>query len=274
MSNDRDGFTRPMNEIYAAVVARGKKLRRRRALDRGAAMTSMVALLSGTMAAALMGGTERVPPAQKTIEQPPMPGGEKTEEPAPKPEPTKTSKPKPAPVVVKPEPEPEPSKPSEPKPDPSCLNSFDPACGEFWWKTKPYPKLPLVITVDTATFVAGQAGEIQVHLADGDALIAERAYKVLWGDGTYTKDYTDKACKKAYGPWTLPPKQGDTYDRGFTHTYADPGTYTLSIWWLSIDRFDGDRPCQPAYGSEGWIEVEVTVDAAPTPEPTPSPTAT
>ena len=276
MSNDRGEFTRPIDEIYSNVVARGRKLRRRRVLDRGAAMTSIVALLSGTMAVALMGGVKQVPPAQKTIEQPPMPGGEKTWIPTPKPEPAKTSKPKAAPVVPKPKPQPEPeptkTATSEPKPELKCLNSFDPACGEFFWKTKPYPKLPLVITVDAPTFVAGEAGEITVHLSDGDALIAENAYKVLWGDDTYTKDYTGKECKKAYGPWTLPPKEGDTYQRGFDHTYAEPGTYTLSIFWLSIDRFEGPRPCQPAYGSEGWFEVEITVEAPPEPDPTPTAT--
>lgn len=276
MSNDRDGFTRPIDEIYSKVVARGKKLRRRRVLDRGAAMTSIVALLSGTMAVALMGGAEQLPPAQKTIEQPPMPGGDKTYAPTPKPEPTKTSKPKADPVVSKPKPQPEPEPTKretyEPKPDPKCLNSFDPACGEFSWKTKPYSKLPLLITVDLPTFVAGEANEIEVHLSDADALVAERAYKVRWGDGIDTKDYTDKTCTKGYGPWTLPPKQGDTYDRGFVHTYAEPGTYTLQIYWLSIDRFAGARPCQAAYGSEGWYEVQITVEAPPEPDPTPTAT--
>ena len=274
MNNDNEKYTRSVDEIYSQVVARGKKLRRRRVLDRGAAMTSVVVLLSGTMAVALMGGAKQLPPAEKSIEQPPMPGGEKTYVPTPKPEPTKSSKPKADPVVSKPKPQPEPTKTatSEPKPDPKCLNSFDPVCGEFSWKTKPYSKMPLVITVDAPQFIAGAAGEINVHLSDGDALIAERAYKVLWGDDTYTKDYTDKTCKKAYGPWTLPPKQGDTYERGFDHTYSEPGTYTVQIYWLSIDRFDGPRPCQSAYGSEGWTEIEITVVAPPEPDPTPTAT--
>ncbi|MGH2795018.1 MAG: hypothetical protein ACRDKG_12025 [Actinomycetota bacterium] len=266
--NDHDEYTKPIDQILEQVYARGKKLRRRRMLDRGAAMTSLVALLSGTMAAALMGQAKQVPPSHE-LEIPPMPGGEKTYTPTPKPEPTKTAKPKPDPVVVKPKPE--ETKPPAPKPELNCLNSFDPKCGEFFWKTKPYPKLPLVITVDAPQFIAGEAGEMTVHLSDGDALIAERAYKVLWGDDTYTKDYTDKSCAKAYGPWKLPAKGPDTYQRGFSHMYAAHGTYTVSIWWLSVDRFEGPRPCQPAYGSEGWVELEVTVVAPPEPDPTPTP---
>lgn len=268
MSGNNDEFTRPVDEILKGVYARGKKLRRRRLLDRGAAMTLLVALVSGTMAVALVGQGKHVPPAHE-LTMPPAPDSEKTFVPTPKPEPTKTVKQETEPVDSKPEPTKTPE--TEPKPDLDCLNSFDPACGAFYWKTKPASKLPLVITVDAPQFVAGQAGELTVLLSDGDALISERAYKILFGDDTYVKDYTDKACTKAYGPWTLPPKAGDTYERGFTHTYANPGTYTVSIYWLSIDRFEGPRPCQSAYGSERWQEIEVTVVAPPEPDPTPTP---
>ena len=268
MSGSNDDFTRPIDEILQGVYVRGKKLRRRRMLDRGVTMTLFAAIISGTMAIAFIGQTSQIPPTQE-ITMPPAPEKEKTYVPTPKPEPTKTTKKKTEPIA-KPKPAPEPTKSYEPKPDLVCLNSFDPACGEFYWKSKPASKQPLYITVDAPQFVAGEMGGFTVRLSDGDALVAERAYKVFFGDGTYAKDYTDKACKKAYGPWTLPPKQGDTYERGFAHTYTEPGTYTVQIYWLSIDRFDGPRPCQSAYGSEGWTEIEVTVVAAE-PDPTPTP---
>lgn len=271
---NHDGTIHTEDEILARVYRRGRALRLRRRLARGASSLTMLALLTGGMVFAASRTPQDKPPSTDALHEPEDPKPPKPA-PSPKPSPDEPS-PKPS-ESQKPEskPAPKPTEEPDPKPSPTesdCLNSFDPACGYFEWVDKPEPNQPLVITVNVPDAVAGEDAAFGVRVSDADAKIFREFWKVDFGDGSYSKGYGDKSCTKAYGPWTLPSRLGDVHETAFHHTYAAAGTYTVTVHYHSYDRRDGKRPCQQAYGSESTVQVTVTVtEPAPPPPPSPSP---
>lgn len=267
MNDDR----RTEDEILRWVYRRGSMLRLRAKATRVLSTSLVLAMLSGGMVFALNRSPGDLQPSH---EGPPVladdsPSPKKSETPkpkpttSPKPKPTTSTSPKPQPTT-----EPKPATSSEPKPD--CFNSFDPACGDFFWKSAPQKNQPLTIAVDVPDAVTGTDTPFAVHVADADAKIWRDAYKIDFGDGTKIMGPADKSCKKGYGPWTLPVRAGDEYDTTFRHTYEAAGTYTVYVHFHSIDRRDGTVPCQQAYGSQNTIAVTVVVTDPP-PDPSPSP---
>ncbi len=265
-------------EVLRWVYKRGTLLRVRAKAARVMSTSLVLSMLGGGMVFALNRPPVDVEPAHQDE---PIVVVDKTASSSPKPKPAPkpaTASPKPKPVATySPKPKPTETTKIEPKPTTEalyCLNSFDPACGEFTWKTAPEKNQGLVLTATHAGGITGADTAFNVHVADADAKIWREAYKIDFGDGTYTYGPSYKACKKAYGPWTVPVRSDDSYDTTFHHTYATPGTYTVLIKFFSKDARDGAVPCQQAYGSGSAIYLAVTVTdpASPSPSPDPSPT--
>lgn len=263
MSDERR--TRSIDEILDQVYRRGRLLRRRRRVARTTASMLAVVLLGGGMMQAVGGlrKGETLHFDDTPIESvSPKPSPVLSEKPTPVSSPKPTSKPvaKPAPKLESPKPKP-----------PACLNSFDPVCGEFSWVTKPGSNQPLVITVEMPAVEAGTEASFTVRGSDADADILNDFWWIDFGDGTSTMGPGDKSCAKAYGPWSLPARKADSWEKTFTHTYAAPGTYTMWVKLISYDVREGKRPCQQAYGSYGKVPITVVVNDPSPPEPPPGP---
>ena len=143
---------------------------------------------------------------------------------------------------------------------PICLNSTDEACGPFRWEPEPEPNQPLTIDVtatprpdDPRTF------DFAVVYTDPDAPVDDGCRGVSFGDGNTT--YTGSSpgcvvavCLAAYGPWTPPVPEPDRVEAAVSHTYAEPGTYTVSFSARSLHSL-----CHDPYGSYGDRKITVVV---------------
>lgn len=275
---------RSEEEILMAVMKRGRSLWLRKIVVKAA---------SGMLAVGMLGGGTMLVMDLSEGDDPRFDENPTliNEDQSPKPQPIKTpdEKKKETPKVVvtkkaepdepaKEEPKEEPVKepvkdePAKEEPKLECLNSFNPDCGEFYWSSKPYPNQKLTINVDWANAIAGEPVTFDVRIADPDAAIIGNAYKFDFGDGTPRLYGTyDWACDKGYGKWTPPTRDGSVYERSFTHTFAEPGTYSMFVKWMSKDVRSGSVPCQQMYGELNYVSVEITVAAPPDPSPEPSP---
>lgn len=259
---------RSLDEILDRVYRRARRLRVRKLASHAA---------SGALAMTLVGGGVVFALTRPPSEPEPLHDGvipTLTAEPKPSVKPSESKKPTPkATPKTSPKSDPKASPKESPAPtDPKCLNSFDPACGEFRWASQPAKDTPMSVTVTApATVEVGTDVSFAVRLSDPDAKIWRDAYKLDFGDGTRIYGPADKSCKKAYGPWTVPPRGGDAYETVYHHTFTTPGTYKAWMKFLSIDRRDvWPRPCQQAYGDYGYVERTIVV-TEPEPEPSPSP---
>lgn len=143
---------------------------------------------------------------------------------------------------------------------PTCLNSTDPACGDFRWDPQPAPNQPIEggFTEAPATAVVGETVTFAVEWADPDA--------------AYVADYfsTDGvglgiACTqevRRFGAWTPPAAAPDSGVLVYSHAFDAPGTYEVIV---SIQTAaDASSTCDDPYASVANLSHTITV-AAPTP---------
>jgi hypothetical protein len=109
-----------------------------------------------------------------------------------------------------------------------CVNSTDPDCGPFRWSQSPSADQPLKASLTVTP--AGAARQVQavVEWSDGDASRLDVA-DVCWGDGSCPAPTAPCVADGATGRWEPPPAEAGHGQRRFEHTYASPGTYTVSI---------------------------------------------
>jgi len=178
-----------------------------------------------------------------------------------------------APVKPKDLPASEPSGPATNTPA-ECHNSTDSSCGDFYWIKQPGSNAPLrvSIAVSTPNPTAGEPVTFVVTVSDADAPHVRVWDTPLWGDGNPVVGFA-LCITPAYGGWTPPVKRSGTKEFTFTHSYAEPGSYTVRIGAMSDSGEPWQTRCLVAdpYESVGQDSKTVTVGAAPTESPSPSP---
>jgi len=252
-----DDFERDPEEVLAGVYRRGYALRRRRRLIRVGSIVAAVALLAGipaVLAVSEGGGGGRTTavagpgPTTTSVE-------ETTTTTTTTVEPTTVA----APVVV-----PAPTTTLRPRSTTTttkpCHNSYDQACGPFYWDRDPGPNQPLAVdaTYSPSSPKAGDTVTFTVIASDADARPATPCrVEYDYGDGTREDPVvcSTPACLAMYGPWTPEPKPGRV-ERTYDHVYQQPGTYTVTFSYSSAaycaDTID-------PYRSDGSRSVTVTI---------------
>jgi hypothetical protein len=117
----------------------------------------------------------------------------------------------------------------------ACRDSFDPACGDFYWDPAPGPNQPMTMTISysPAQPVAGQPVTITYTADDPDGVVGECWRRIdtgLHGSGCQA------SCAQAqtrYGPWTPPPPEAGHGEKVLTETY-EAGTYTLAAEYVPV----------------------------------------
>jgi plastocyanin len=135
-----------------------------------------------------------------------------------------------------------------------CLNSFDPACGRFYWSPTPGSNADISVSVgaSSATVPAGEPVSFTANGDDPDAKIA--CGLIYYGEGTNIG--TAVRIRRQYGRWEPPAKTHGTMTKTYTHTYENAGTYTVVA---SFKSGDGCAEDYNPYGSEGSAAVTITV---------------
>lgn len=139
-----------------------------------------------------------------------------------------------------------------------CRNSFDPACGPFRWDPDAGPNAPLEADGTATLRQDNRTVDLRAVFADKDAGISTGCISASWGDGASYSNPMGCAmtsCATAYGPWTPPPRKESTYPIDFGgHTYAAPGTYTITLSGISAA-----DTCYNPYASSGEKRLTVVV---------------
>ena len=250
-------------EILERVHKRGTQLRRRKRFARASAAMMIVAVLFGTGLAVAHHQTK---PASKGFVNP-----DATASPLPTDTPADVSSTlEPDTLSISPSPTaelpplccvndvvPPPATVVSP-----CVNSYDPACGDFYWDPAPGPNAPMTISVtaSSTTVTVGETVSVTGTASDPDAHLICR--KAEWGP-TYIGFAVTMRAK--YGRWVTPDKTPGTVTETFTHVYDTPGTY--KVMFEAESGACGDWGTNP-YSSQGTADVTVTVVDAPTPSPT------
>jgi hypothetical protein len=128
-------------------------------------------------------------------------------------------------------------------PPPGCRNSRDPACGAFYWDPMPSNEpVAFVVTFDPVRPMAGEPVTLTVEAYDPEAeiLIVKGSDHTScapdWGDAEVyapgcTTTYEGRAENPPRtGPWDPPPPIGADAVATFEHIYAEPGTYTVTVY--------------------------------------------
>jgi hypothetical protein len=240
-------------EILERVHKRGNTLRQRKRFARAASgFVAVAVLLAGGIAIAYQGGGPKpsgglvnnsAPTEMPTVE--PTPSETPTEQPSPSPSPTTTT---------------------------TCINSYDPVCGKFYWDPAPGPNAPMDATIhaSSTTLSVGETVTVTGTATDPDAEIM--CQKVEWGP-TYIGFAVTLHPK--YGRWETPDKKPGHVTETYSHAYDTPGTYRIDF--EAESGACGDWRVNP-YSSQGSASVTVTVIAASpspsvseSPSPSPSP---
>lgn len=139
-----------------------------------------------------------------------------------------------------------------------CRNSYEEACGPYYWDPQPGPNQPMTVEV-TATPADPRPGEqvtFSVTVADPDARI-ERECNVFvsYGDEQGEPGCSSSAsCITLYGPWTPPDALPDRYETTFSHVYEGGGDFTATF------TFESRSACyDDPYGSNASGEAPVRV---------------
>ena len=138
--------------------------------------------------------------------------------------------------------------PSAGDPQLACVNSTDPACGEFRWEPDP-GNGPLSLGTDGVIDLApGQSTTIVVDWADPDAVLE---FDHFTTDGTLVGGGCSMTPR--YGPWTPPAPTGGAGTLTYPYTApATPGDYTLGI-------SAGAGDCGSPFRSEAGVLITVHV---------------
>ena len=147
-----------------------------------------------------------------------------------------------------------------------CHNSYNPACGPFYWVPGPPADQPLTVQV-TFTPSAPKAGDtVTFHVVaddpDGIGLsgsICDQSARFGEPDEVVPACHGDYICSDTpYGPWTAPPSRPAHQDSTVQHVYSSGGTYKATFFFRSHGSI-----CPTAYGSEGWNSATVVVSGPP-----------
>jgi hypothetical protein len=140
--------------------------------------------------------------------------------------------------------------------------------------SRQYDGLALRATLDPGNGTTDTVFHLTIKGSDGDGTV--RFTGLTYGDNTREPAQADPTRCKSYPPLTSPPgayqpePSARTY--AFTHRYARPGRYTLTMHLASVN-----ADCKPhgpvAETRDAAFTVIVTVPA-PVPSPTPSPSET
>ena len=160
---------------------------------------------------------------------------------------------------------------------PVCVNSFDFACGVFYWDPPPGRNAPVSISIhlSSTTVQAGEVVTATVTVSDPDAPI--RCVSAEWGDnGTYIG--TAIQTRVRHGRWETPPKHPSGVEtHTYTHAYDNVGPHRFFYTVYTGTGGCGDVQADP-YASSGAAGANITVigpspspSGSPTPTPTPTP---
>lgn len=137
----------------------------------------------------------------------------------------------------------------------TCLNSYDPACGAFYWDPAPSTDSPIRVTVSagSARAVAGEPLRFDAAATDPDARIA--CHWLLFGD-EQTALAPAVTIRKPYGRWITPARSPGRFRLSVSHTYEKPGTYRATF---GASSGDGCSPGTNPYGDESVAVTTVVV---------------
>jgi hypothetical protein len=265
--DDLDGEGRPVDEALPGVLARGRKLRRRRRVaTRAVGSLAIVTCLVGVTAAVASTGA---PSDHRLVRA----AGEPTTVAAP--QDTTTSSTSPTVGTTG------PVSTTTTRPPAiattttlSCHNSSDPRCGPFRWSTDPGPNAPLTVDIkySPAEPHPGDVVTFTVTATDPDASHFPEMCE-NFGEGTKGGCISgvaldsDPYCGPMFGPWDPPARKlgneslGNPPGAGVTHAYASPGTYAVTFSFGSAATFCGYAG---PYASRGSGTVSVMVVPADT----------
>ena len=150
---------------------------------------------------------------------------------------------------------------SPPDGRPQCRNSFDVACGAFYWDPQVPANTPIALRVPVAPAqaVAGQPLTITLEWSDGEARLGfhklstpgaceprdDGSCAPLGAVGTPAQTYCPQTAR---GPWDPPPVAGTGGFETIRRAYPEPGTYE---WTVEISVSSGHKePCHP----DPWAE--------------------
>ena len=148
-----------------------------------------------------------------------------------------------------------------------CHNSYDTACGPFYWDPKPAPDQPRQVTLSSQsqTVQAGQPVTIHAVVYDPDDSQAFKCPSTLYdfGDGPAASTHCDpppnsNPCPIRSGPWTPPAANAGGGQEDVAHTFATAGTYTVKF---TYDPGYEDA-CYNPYASNGSGTLTITVTPA------------
>ena len=136
-----------------------------------------------------------------------------------------------------------------------CHDSLDPSCGGFRWDPQPANgPLTASLSVATPTPRAGEPVELNVVATD-DSQISRGCYDGSFGDADLVCHSDPPWRAPRYGPWTPPAPATDRWEGVITHTYEQPGTYTVTLTFRSAEQ----DPTRNPYASTGTATVTFTV---------------
>jgi hypothetical protein len=148
--------------------------------------------------------------------------------------------------------------PVEPGPArPACHNSYDPACGRFYWSPAPGRNQPLQfdLSFQPAAPRAGEPVTFIVVVRDPDA--RPHCCEILV-DGAGPHAVVDCAPSDRYGAWTPPEPTPGTKTFRWTHTFEASGRHEVRFTATS------GRTCGDPFSSRAFVEAELVVwKAAP-----------
>ena len=144
---------------------------------------------------------------------------------------------------------------SPPDGRPPCRNSFDPACGAFYWDPPVPANTPIVlrVMVEPVHAVAGQPLTIRLEWSDGEARLGfhrlstpgacEPREDGSCGGSMSIPAETVPCPQTPRGPWDPPPVAGTGGSETVRRAYLEPGTYE---WTVEISVSSGSKePCLP-----------------------------
>lgn len=242
-----------------------------------AAFVVAAGLVGGATVAFVNAGDEddtkaRSPLAGATPSPSASPTPEATVEPTPEPTPSPTATASATPAATA---SASPSATTSASPRASASSSPATTTYAYPKPTRSYDGLRAKATLDPGSGNTGTTFELTASGTDGDGEIYLATLN--WGDGTSSAEASPQRCK-TYPPLTSPPGAYQPSPDSATfvrrHTYAKPGTYTLTVQLESVNK--DCKPNGPAKerSSLPSITVKVVAGASPSPTASPSPSRT